>query len=71
MGARRRSAYSGVMSSIQFEERTMGSAYAEDDFESDFALGGEVEFDETDEADAGLEMELLVARVQAARDAGA
>ena len=69
MGARRRSAYSGVMSSIQFEERTMRSAYAEDDFESDFALGGEVELDETDDTDA--EMELLVARVQAARDAGA
>jgi hypothetical protein len=44
-----------------------------DDFEDDIELGnaGELEWDELDDADSGLEMELLVARVQAARCSGA
>jgi len=50
----------------------MGSAYAEDDFDRDFALGGELELDEAEAADdESFEIETLLARVQAARDAGA
>jgi len=49
----------------------MGTACAEQDFEADFALGGEVEFDETDETECGLELDLLAGLVKAARDAGA
>jgi hypothetical protein len=45
-------------------------ARADDDFEADFALGGEVEFEEADESDLDAEMELLAGRVRAARDAG-
>ncbi len=46
-----------------------------DDFEDDIELepgsAGELEWDELDDEDTGLEMELLVARVQAARHTGA
>lgn len=42
----------------------------QDPYDADFALGGEVEFDEQDQA-LDLELELLAARVQAARFAGA
>lgn len=42
----------------------------QDPYEADFALGGEVEFEEQDEA-LDLEIELLAARVQAARFSGA
>lgn len=38
-------------------------------YEADFALGGEVEFDELEDDD--VDLELLAARVQAARLAGA
>ena len=50
----------------------MGTAYdrSEDEFEADFALGGEVELEEMDETDAGVELALLAERAQAARDAG-
>jgi hypothetical protein len=50
----------------------MNFDYSEaEEYEADFAACGEIEFDETDESDAGMEMELLEARVQAARDCGA
>jgi hypothetical protein len=39
-------------------------------FEEDFARFGEIEFEETETASADA-LELLAARVQAARDAGA
>lgn len=42
----------------------------ENEYEADFALGGEVEFDELED-DAEVDLELLDARVQAARFAGA
>jgi hypothetical protein len=41
----------------------------ENEYEADFALGGEVEFDELE--DDAVDLELLDARVQAARLAGA
>jgi hypothetical protein len=41
----------------------------ENEYEADFALGGEVEFDELE--DEAVDLELLDARVQAARLAGA
>lgn len=44
----------------------------ENEYEADFALGGEVEFEEhEDERDVEVDLELLAARVQAARLAGA
>lgn len=45
----------------------IGSASAEKDFDRDSARGGELEFDEADES---LQIEALLVRVQAARDAG-
>jgi hypothetical protein len=47
------------------------SAAETNEFEADFALGGEVEFEETEDADTGFELELLAVRVRAARYAGA
>ena len=43
----------------------------EDDIELELGNAGELEWDELDGEDTGLEMENLVARVQAARRAGA
>lgn len=43
----------------------------DDEYEQEFRRGGEVEFDELDEADEGMELELLNARVEAARLSGA
>jgi hypothetical protein len=40
-------------------------------FAEDFSLSGEMELDENDDAETGIEMEQLMARVQAARFAGA
>lgn len=37
-------------------------------FKADFAATGEIEFDEIDDTDAAFEMELLAARIRAARD---
>jgi len=42
-----------------------------DDDETTVNFAGELEFDELDEAELGAEAELLVARVRAARYAGA
>ena len=41
-----------------------------DDFEADFILGGEVEFEEQ-EGEESLELEILMAGVRAARHSGA
>jgi len=38
-----------------------------DEFEADFALGGEVEFEESDGNEAAAELDQLLMRVQAAR----
>ena len=38
-----------------------------EEFEADFALGGEVEYEESDGDDAAAELEQLLVRVQAAR----
>ena len=46
-------------------------ALLEEEYEQAFRRGGEVEYDELDESDEALEIELLGARVQAARNAGA
>ena len=43
----------------------------DDEYEQEFRRGGEVEFDELEDSDEGMEMELLAARVQAARCSGA
>ena len=40
-------------------------------FAEDFTLSGEMELDESDDPETGIEMEQLMARVQAARFAGA
>ena len=42
-----------------------------EEYEADFAATGAIEFDEIDESDAAVEMELLAVRAQAARDCGA
>jgi hypothetical protein len=51
----------------------MGSACIDYDFEDDWLLGGEVEFDEIEDDALAPEVELqrLTGRAQAARDAGA
>jgi hypothetical protein len=50
----------------------MNFDYSEaEEYEADFAATGAIEFDEIDDTDATIEMELLDARVQAARDSGA
>ena len=48
----------------------MNNDYTGEAFEADFASGGEVEFEEADEDGSTLEVELLLGRAQAARDAG-
>ena len=48
----------------------MNNDYTGEDFEADFALCGELEFDEAEEDGEALEVELLLGRAQAARDAG-
>jgi len=48
----------------------LGSACAEEDFDRDFALGGELDLDEAEVDEESLEIEALLARVQVARDAG-
>jgi hypothetical protein len=40
-------------------------------FAEDFTLSGEIELDESDDPETGVEMEQLMARVQATRFAGA
>jgi hypothetical protein len=49
----------------------MNFDYSEaDEYEADFAATGAIEFDEIDDADDALDMELLAARTQASRDYG-
>ena len=43
----------------------------EDDIELELGNAGELEWDELDDEDCGIELELLAARVQAARGSGA
>ena len=50
----------------------MNFDYSEaDEYEADFAASGAIELDEIEDADAAFEIELLAARVQAARHCGA
>jgi len=44
--------------------------FDDETFSEEFDLGGEIELDELDDAETGVEMELLMARVTAARFAG-
>jgi len=50
----------------------MNFDYSEaEEYEADFAATGAIEFDELDDADEAFEVDLLAARVQAARHCGA
>lgn len=49
----------------------MSPDFEDEQFEKDFAAVGQVEFDELDDdADIGVELHLLAARVQATRNLG-